>query len=356
MPAPAPNESDIVISYTLGKMLRGNLTMDDSGGRSTGKLSSSATVSIDNLFGASDLFYLTGTHNLGGTLTNKWGGTETGDRGTAGYTVHYSVPLGYWQLSATANRNQYHQTVFGAYQDYEYRGKSSTTETKLSYLAYRDSTKKITTSIKAFQKTSNNFIDDTEIEVQRRKTAGWEAALNYQNSFASLYAGDTLNIGHSTLEATLTYKRGTGAWGALHAPEELFNEGTSRFEIYTADANLTAPLILGATTDGGANSGGLALKYSATWRAQWQRTPLLAQDRFSIGSRYTVRGFDDGLSADRGWILKQELSTQLPKAWDIANQVYIGVDYGLISGAVAEQQVAKRLFTVFLVKLSKKLS
>jgi hemolysin activation/secretion protein len=341
VPAAAPNESDIIITYTLGKVLRGNVTMDDSGGRSTGKLSSSATISIDNLFGLSDLFYLTRTRNLGGTLADKWGGTEAGDRGTDGYTAHYSVPLGYWQLAATANRNQYHQTVFGAFQDYQYRGKSSGTEAKLSYLAYRDSTKKITPSIKAFQKTSNNFIDDTEVEVQRRKTAGWEAALNYKESFASLYEGDTFKIGQTTVDATLTYKRGTGAWGALHAPEELFNEGTSRFKIYTADASLTAPW---ATRDAsGASSGGLGLKYSATWRAQWQRSPLVAQDRFSIGSRYTVRGFENGLSAERGWMVKQELSTQLPKVWDIANELYIGVDYGRIGGAITEQQVGNSL-------------
>ena len=46
-----------------------------------------------------------------------------------------------------------------------------------------------------------------------------------------------------------------------------------------------------------------------SWRAQWNRTPLAPQDRFSIGGRYTVRGFDGELTlmGERGWVLRNEI-------------------------------------------------
>jgi len=52
-------------------------------------------------------------------------------------------------------------------------------------------------------------------------------------------------IGDATLEGTLAYKRGTGGFGAIAAPEEQFGEGTSRLRLYTAEVSLNAPFKLG---------------------------------------------------------------------------------------------------------------
>ena len=93
---------------------------------------------------------------------------------------------------------------------------------------------------------------------------------------------------------SLAWRRGTGAFGALRAPEEKFDEGTSRFRIATAELGLNAPFQFGAQK----------LRYTGLWRAQWNRSPLTQQDQFSIGGRYTVRGFDgeSSLMGERGWL------------------------------------------------------
>ncbi len=43
--------------------------------------------------------------------------------------------------------------------------------------------------------------------------------------------------------------------------------------------------------------------YATAIQAQWNKTPLVAQDKLSIGSRYTVRGFDgeQSLFGERGF-------------------------------------------------------
>lgn len=67
------------------------------------------------------------------------------------------------------------------------------------------------------------------------------------------------------------------------------------------------------------------------YNRQLSSTPLTPQDQFSIGGRWTVRGFDGErtLSADSGWTVKNTLTWQTP----IPQQaLYIGADYGHVSG------------------------
>ena len=65
-------------------------------------------------------------------------------------------------------------------------------------------------------KNSKNYIDDTEVEVQRRIASGWTAGINYR-----------VNINNIFLDNNVYYKRGTGALGAIRAVEEGYGEGTT---------------------------------------------------------------------------------------------------------------------------------
>lgn len=301
-------QSDLVLQYKQGRPVRFNLSVDDSGTDSTGKYQGSATVSLDNTLAMHDLFYATVNSDLGGGRP-----AAEGQRGTRGHVLHYSVPFGYWTVGGTWSGNRYHQSVAGASQNYLYSGDSRNMEVFLSRVLYRDAQRKTTATIKAFSRSSHNYIDDAEIEVQRRRVGGWAAALNHREYF-----------GKATLDLNLGYKRGTGAFNSEAAPEEAFGEGTSRFALWTMDASLNAPFKLGEQN----------LRYSGSWRWQHNRTPLTPQDRFSIGGRYTVRGFDgeSTLMAERGWLLRNELGLMLGNS---GQELYAGVDYGRVSGPSA---------------------
>lgn len=211
-PADAPDQSDLVIVWRQVFPFRFNATLDDSGSKSTGKYQGSATFSYDHWWTLNDLFYV--------TLNQDLGGGQPGKRGTRGHTVHYSVPMNYWLLGITQSANQYHQSVAGLNQDYVYSGQSENAEIKLSRLLHRNASQKTSASLKGWLRRSSNFIDDTEVETQRRATGGWELGLAHK-AF----------IGSSTLDVNLAHKRGTAAFGATPAPEEAFNEGTSRMHI-----------------------------------------------------------------------------------------------------------------------------
>ncbi|HEY0332842.1 MAG TPA: ShlB/FhaC/HecB family hemolysin secretion/activation protein [Stenotrophomonas sp.] len=311
-------DSDLAISWQQRKRWRANLSLDDSGSEATGKLQAGATLSIDNGLRANDLFYA----NVGHSVFDGDG------KGTASWTAHYDLPYGHWLAGITAGSYDYRQTVAGPFQHFRYSGTSDNAELRVSRLLFRNAHARIGAHARGWWRQSDNFVDDTEIEVQRRRTAGWELGLTHRQF-----------IGPATFEASAAYRRGTGAFGALRAPEEIVHaldpsmplEGTSRMRLAIADAQLAVPFRLGRQ----------ALRYTANWRAQWNDTPLSPQERFAIGGRYTVRGFDGevSLTGERGWLLRNDLSLAL--GGDQA--FYLGADYGQVGGPATQQQLGDHL-------------
>ncbi len=313
VPADHPGESDLLITWKQAFPLRLTLNANDGGSKSTGRYLGSVTVSGDHLLTLNDLFYASFTHDLGGG--------SAGNRGTHGHTLHYSLPYDYWLFGVTTSENRYHQTVAGATQSYLYSGTSENYEAKLTRVLHRDGNGKTSASLRGYLTKSANFIDDTEVEVQRRRMAGWEGGLQHRAFIAD-----------AVLDLAGAYRHGTGAFDALPAPEEAFNEGTSRPRLFTAEASLNLPF----------KFAGENFRYSGTWRAQWNRTPLVPLDRFSIGGRYTVRGFDGEsvLMAERGWLIRNDLG------WSLGNsgqELYLGLDHGQVGGQSADLLVGRRL-------------
>lgn len=311
IPAEAPDQSDLVIVWRQALPFRFNVSLDDSGSRSTGKYQGSTTLSYDHWWTLNDLFYV--------TLNQDLGGGHAGDRGTQGHTIHYSVPWDHWLLGFTQSNSRYRQSVPGFSQDYLYSGRSETAEIRLSRVLHRTARHKTSASLKGWLRRSRNFIDDTEVETQRHATGGWELGVAHK-AF----------LGSASLDVSLTHKRGTAAFGAQPTTEEAFNEGTSRMRISTLDIHLNAPFALA----------GQKLRYGSALRAQRNGTQLIPQDRFAIGGRYTVRGFDgeSSLSAERGWFMRNDLG------WTLGDvEAYLGLDHGAVNGPTTQLLVGRHL-------------
>ncbi len=307
----APGHSDLLIHWQRGRPLRLDLSLDDSGSRATGRWQGNATVSWDSPLGLSDLAYLSLGRDVPGL-----GGRPPGDHGSRNALWHYSLPVGYWLLGATASRNRYHQKVAGAFQNYRYSGTSSQGELQISRIVHRGATSKTTASLKAFTRHASNHIDDTEVLVQRRRTAGWEASVQH-----------THYVEAAMLQSQLSFKRGTGAFGSRPAPEEAFGEGSARMRIVQASLAVQTPLPYG-------------LHYSGQLRLQFNHTPLTPQDRLCLGGRYTVRGFDgeQSLCGDRGRLIRHEI-TRAVRPWGLGPvQIFGALDAGHVSGPSAPPQ------------------
>ncbi|GAA6142061.1 ShlB/FhaC/HecB family hemolysin secretion/activation protein [Hydrogenophaga sp. 5NK40-0174] len=307
-PGTRPGESELQLKWRQDKQWRFGVSVDDAGSDATGKFQSSFTASLDNPLGQSDLAYATYSRALGG-------GDGPSPKGSQSLTLHYSIPYGYWLFSANGSVNQYHQTVLGAFDNYEYSGEGSNFSLNASRVLWRDSRNVTTASVGLQRRTSRNYIDDTEILVQRRAVTSVEAVLSHR-----------LYWDKATVTADVQYRQGIKALGSLEAPEEPYGEGTSQYRLTTLGLRLQAPITESA--------GGWT--YSGSFKTQFHHTPLTPQDRFSIGGRYTVRGFDSSASitAERGFLLRNDFVTASPWLLD-GTQVYLGLDAGRVSGPSA---------------------
>ena len=308
-----PGDSDLVIAWQQGFPLRLNVSVDDAGTKATGKYQASLTAAYDHPLRLNDLFYV--------SLNRDLGGGNEGKRGSKGGSIHYSVPYGSWLLGYTNSRSDYQQTVVGKTLDYLYSGDSLTQELKLSHLLYRDAKRKTTISAAGWTRRSHNFIDGFEVETQRRRVSGWDLGLGHRE-----FRGDSI------IDAHLNYKRGTGAFKAEQAPEELFGQGTSRMKLVTADVQIGMPFKIGERR----------FQYTGVIRGQRNQTRLVPQDLFSIGGRYSVRGFDGEavLSAERGWLVRNDLGTAVG---GFGMETYLGLDYGQVSGPSSQLLAGKQL-------------
>ncbi|WP_404811280.1 ShlB/FhaC/HecB family hemolysin secretion/activation protein [Actinobacillus pleuropneumoniae] len=111
---------------------------------------------------------------------------DKGKRASRNISFYYSVPFGYWQLTANHTVYRYYQQVFGAFENYLYAGESETDKLNLSRVLYRDAVRKTTLSGGFWSRHSKNFVDNTEVEVQRRRMAGWEAGIAHKEYYPKI--------------------------------------------------------------------------------------------------------------------------------------------------------------------------
>ncbi len=317
VPGENEGESKMEIVRKQGRPVRVALSADDSGSEYTGKYQGTATLYLDNMLGMSDMF----SASLGNSL-------ETYNRqyGTGNYSLYYSIPWTYWQLSFYHSNHEYHQTVAGYDSEYEYSGESRNTSLELSRVLFRTAKSKTSASMSGWMSTSSNYIDDTEMEIQRRRMAGWELGVTHRQF-----------LRQAVLDADLRYRRGTGALHALKAPEEETGSGTSRPEILTLNLRFTIPFKIRNQN----------FRFSTSWRQQWAFTKLIQKDRLSIGGRYTVRGYDGELtlSCDNGFVSRTELSYSIPKT---NQELYGAFDGGKVWGPGSDMLLGRSLTGVAL--------
>lgn len=320
-PGETPNYSDIVVNWQQRKFpLRLNLSVDNSGSKTTGEYLGTVSIAWDNPLHFNDIFYLSYTHNLSSGTKRTDPNNKTDKGKTSNYATSYSFPFGYWSFDIGMSAYHYDQVVVGVNRNYHYTGDTTRGSMNLSKVLYRDDKHKVTASAGLWTKSSKNYIDDAEVEVQRRRTGGWTAALSQRSYF---------RLG--TLSSSLSYKRGTRAFGGLVAPEELFDEGTAKMKVWTADIHWQMPFHLGQQH----------FSWDSQLHGQWNENLLTSQERMAIGGRYSVRGFsgESTLSGDRGWYLRNDLS------WHYRDnhQVYLGLDTGHVSGASTQYLLGRSL-------------
>jgi hemolysin activation/secretion protein len=310
VPGDKPGESDVNITLTSSSPFRMTFSLDDSGTKSTGRIQASTALSLDNLLGINDLFYIS---------FNKDAQQEENQYGTRGNNYQFSFPYGYWTFTLAGSSYHYHQTIQGANQTFLSSGESDNTEFRIQRIIHRDQQSKTSVQFGIIKKHSKSFIADTEIKSQHKNVTANEIGISHRHYY-----------GKTVLDVKLDHRRGV-PWFNAQSEAVGDEDPTTRYKLWTLDTTVTTPMKIG-NVEG---------KYSFNFYGQSTKNVLYTADYFSIGNRYTVRGFDgeQTLSAENGWFIRNEWSMPVVQG----KEAYIGVDYGQVSGAGTQGLLGKKL-------------
>ncbi|KWO60429.1 ShlB/FhaC/HecB family hemolysin secretion/activation protein [Burkholderia territorii] len=299
-PTATPGESDVVITVKRTKPWTVVASIDNSGTRATGKLQGSLSVGLDNPLGLNDNLTLGANQDL-----------EFGDKrfGSHGFNGSYSVPWGYWTATLFGNSNTYYQPIAGTGgQVFVSSGNAQITGLKLQRVLFRNQNDISGVEFQLSKRWGESFIEGIDIPTQRRNNTFVEAGLTNRHYF-----------GAAQFDGSLAYRQGIGWLGATAAP---YPDGaTYRYKMAVLDANLSVPFALGKQV----------FRYVTTIHGQFTNNRLFFIDDLTIGSRYTVRGFDGEqlLAGEKGFYWRNELQAPIGQT---GQALYAGLDYGHVFG------------------------
>ncbi|MBR0573025.1 MULTISPECIES: ShlB/FhaC/HecB family hemolysin secretion/activation protein [Pasteurellaceae] len=312
--------SDFILNYKRTFPLHFNVNIDDSGSKDTGKYKATFSSVVDNPLNINDVLDLSYSHTI-----EQWNHTQTKSN-SSNFYVGYTLPIKNWMLSFSHSNHNFHQTLIGLNNDIVYSGKTIQEQVELQRILYRNSELKTSMTLGGYYKKSQNFFDDEEIEVQRRKSFAWSFGLQhqYQTKLGDIKFG-------------IKYQHGTGAFSAIPAPESYVSNVESKPSIWSINASWQYPFQL-------LNQ---PYQYKINIFGQYSRHHLIPQDLLSIGGRYSVRGFDGeySLSGEKGLVVQQELGrlVRLSSIKNITLMPYLTLDYGFVSGESTRHLAGKSL-------------
>ncbi|AOJ97968.1 ShlB/FhaC/HecB family hemolysin secretion/activation protein [Burkholderia vietnamiensis] len=301
VPGDLPGESDVVLDVKRSKPWTVVASIDNSGTRATGKLQGILSVGIDNPLGLNDML------NVGVSQDLEFGDKRLGSHGWNGF---YTIPWGYWAATLSASTNTYYQQIAGVNQTFIASGNSKTVDFKLARVLARSQNDVFGGYFRLSRRFGQSFIEDTEISQQRRN-----------NTIIELGVTDRHYFDGAQFDGSAAYRQGVGGFGAQ---DDILAAGagpTYRFKMAVLDANLSVPFAIGKQP----------FRYVGTFHGQYTGNTLYYLDDMTIGSRYTVRGFDGEtmLASSRGFYWRNELQMPIGQT---GQAIYAGLDYGRVWG------------------------
>ena len=294
------------------KRIHGSAGLDNSGSDSSGQYQGNASLTFDSPLHLYDQLTVNFNHNAD---------ANSNQHNSKSWAAYWDVNHGPLNVSLSYSKSDYFLTSPGLKNPYVTlpdvinSGQTQDYSLGLSYMLYRNTSTKLQATGKIGRKITHNYIDHTEIPNQLRDYVYLDTGLNlthyYQNQQYTLSANLRQNLPqHSkAVGEVLGQPNWDGKW-----------------RVYTVNAGATIPFQIQQK----------AFKYSSNLKLQHGERPLPGSEYFSIGSRYSVRGFDEtfSLSAEDGLTWRNELAYLYGA--NKAQQIYLALDYGKVHGPATE--------------------
>lgn len=315
-PGEKTGESIVVFDNKPSKRINGYFSFDNKGQDSTGRQQASLGLGVDNIFGLNDLLSLSYSRSIPFNKSKK---------DSAAYSAFYVVPFGYHTFSASASRSNYDTTVITPFQALHSMGKTESYSLKVDSLLYRGDVTQVRSSFGLTTKDNKAYLEDVLLGVGSRKLSVADLGLSFNTQTSgSFYNG------------YLTYQKGLKLLNSLEDERGLDKEyPKAQFDKFLYGITYFKPFEF-------LNQ---KFSFSSSLNGQESLDVLYGSEQYSIGSLYTVRGFNQKtISGDEGYSFKNDLA--LNKAYELGNgtvfaKYYLGVDYGKVKNKYGSELVGE---------------
>lgn len=273
-----------------------DLTVNNTGFASTGKIKASANLGFDNVLGLND------------QLSFGLNATPFDDRGlkySDAASVSWSVPIGKWSFGVDIGGSDYFFILPGINESYPVEGHSHYGSLSAERLLLRNQLAKVYAYGDLKLTRTKSFIDNQEIASQRRRLSILTLGLRGERAF-----------GRGKLTWDVGGKAGLAAFDSYVLDKSIVDP---KFRLIKLNLGFEQPL------------GNKGITYKGALTAQYSGDILPSTEQISIGGWSTVRGFhDDSMYGDSGIYLRNTLDWDAWKGSDASLKVNAGLDLGYI--------------------------
>ncbi|WP_300002423.1 ShlB/FhaC/HecB family hemolysin secretion/activation protein [uncultured Cedecea sp.] len=257
-----------------------NMSLDNSGQKSTGSGQMNALLTVDNPLNLADQW----------TLAAGRDSEFHRDRRSSSLQAGVSVPYGYWLFSGQYAWSDFYQTlaVGGSPVNWRYQGTVESQRLSASRTLLRDGKQRLVLDMALSRRKTENRLGGVRLEVSSPTLSSVTAGLSYSRSMAGGY-----------LTFAPSFSRGLAVGGAASDDRAYSDLPRSEFRRLSASGSWFYPLTP-------------SLYWLTSAYGQTSPDNLYSSERLSVGGQYSVRGFKEQyLSGNRGGYWRNELNQQL---------------------------------------------
>ncbi|MEX6313655.1 ShlB/FhaC/HecB family hemolysin secretion/activation protein [Providencia manganoxydans] len=302
MPGKEFSTTDIEIERVQSSYFNVGGWLNNAGSQQTGKNQIGVTVYGNNLTSLNDTIYV----SMGKNLENR------ARYSTKNQAIYYAVPYNYWLYSVYASKSNYKQTINDSIMSYKYYGENRYLNFSASHVFLRGQSYKDSLTFQLMKRKSRYHLEDISLLSQERDLTNINIGLNHRQ-----------NINNSTVDASINYQRNVQWLGAKPSWDMEYGDVSKMGRIITIDVNAVIPF----------SFDNFVMSYNPQVFIQYTPDNLTIQDQFSLGNRWTVRGFDEeySLIGDKGFYFRNEFNFYFP---NVSIYPYYALDYGRIIGDI----------------------
>jgi hemolysin activation/secretion protein len=275
-PGEADGQSVLVVQSQGARPWRMGASLDNAAPIDYGRWQWSTQLSVDAPAHLSDLLQMQYARNL----------RQQGDgRAQESANLSYSLPWGYHAVNVNVSYSRNRRVVQGATLTFGERGFDRSAQWRWSWIAWRSSQARLGVFAGGAHRQARNFLEDTELVLQRRRSLRME-------------------VGAS----------GLWQWGQTQGSLQIEHSRSRRVSLGLEEFGLPDPALPRQWQINASLNTRLAtaplddVAYDARLQIQYVRDAANGSDLPSIGSRFSVRGFDARqlLSGERAILLQQD--------------------------------------------------